>query len=227
MPLRPISVIKNLFVKKGLRPYSIYFGVFRGLKMWLDLRNSFQVYLGLWECETFKLIKKTAKICKWYIDIGAGKGEHVLFFLKESAAEPIFALEPQVQETDILRRNLLLNKNLDTNRVIIMNKRVGTLKNHDFVTLDSLQIDRNKYGFIKIDVDGFEMSVLKSGESLLSEGKLYLLIETHSKQIEKECEEFLKEKGYICRIIKNAWWRLFIPEKRPIPHNRWIWAERS
>ena len=226
MPLRLISVIKNLFVKKEFRPYSIHFGVFRGLKMWLDLRNSFQVYLGLWERETFKFIKKAAKICEWYIDIGAGKGEHVLFFLKESTAEPIFALEPQVKETDILYRNLLLNKNLDTNRVTIINKYVGTLKNHDFVTLDSLKIDRNKYGFIKIDVDGLEMDVLRSGSSLISNGKLSLLIETHSKLLEDECLIFLQRNGYTCRIIRNALWRLFIPERRPCSHNRWILAER-
>jgi hypothetical protein len=38
--------------------------------------------------------------------------------------------------------------------------------------------------------------------------------------------EFLERLGYTCRVIKNAWWRLLIPEQRPIEHNRWFIAEK-
>ena len=34
----------------------------------------------------------------------------------------------------------------------------------------------------------------------------------------------LESAGYAVTVIKNAWWRVFVPEQRPIPHNRWLVA---
>jgi len=36
--------------------------------------------------------------------------------------------------------------------------------------------------------------------------------------------ELLKAAGLTVKIVKNAWWRLFIPEHRAIPLNRWVVA---
>ena len=95
-----------------------------------------------------------------------------------------------------------------------------------YVTLDSLNLDRDKPGFIKIDVDGPECDVLDSGARLLSKADVCLLVETHSLELELGCIDRLEKLGYVCSVIRNAWWRIFVPEQRPIAHNRWLWAEK-
>jgi len=37
----------------------------------------------------------------------------------------------------------------------------------------------------------------------------------------------LRERGYKTKIIRNAWWRLFIPELRPLEQNRWLWVQND
>jgi hypothetical protein len=161
------------------------------------------------------------------VDVGAGKGELCLYFLKSSRAKNIIALEPQDSEIEIIRSNLALNGEQDNRGITISNKFVGTAEDSQFTPLDALDVDKGKRGFIKVDVDGYELDVLKSGETLLSEGIVDLLVETHSKRLEEECLEWLESKGYTCKIANNAWWRFAVPEQRPVPHNRWIWATNS
>jgi hypothetical protein len=75
---------------------------------------------------------------------------------------------------------------------------------------------------LKIDVDGAETDVLDSAINLLTVGSPDVLVEVHSEQLEKECIARLRSFDYAVEIIDNAWWRIFVPEHRPIPHNRWI-----
>ena len=77
---------------------------------------------------------------------------------------------------------------------------------------------------IKIDVDGGEIEVLKGLSKTLINYKCQLIIETHSKDLEVGCLEFVKEIGYKTEIIDNGKMRVIIPETRPIEHNRWFIA---
>jgi hypothetical protein len=56
--------------------------------------------------------------------------------------------------------------------VEVLRKFVGTKKDADHVEVDQLGINHVVRGLIKIDVDGSEFDVLKSGKSLFSEGKV-------------------------------------------------------
>ena len=65
--------------------------------------------------------------------------------------------------------------------------------------------------FIKIDVEGFEMEVLKGMESLLKTHRPALLIETHivdedgtEVDMGVRVETFLNKLGYRCTFIQNA-----------------------
>ena len=107
-------------------------------------------------------------------------------------------------------------------KVVISNQFVGTDSGH--ACLDDVPVDREKRGFIKIDVDGAELDVLQSGESLLSSDRIDLLVETHSQKLECACERLLTGFGYRVRVVKNGWYRAVIPELRPTQHNRWLWA---
>ena len=226
--LRPLSTVKQLVLgNKGPRPYRVYFGLFRNLVLNLDLQHQTQVYLGLYERETYKSINNITDTCKWMIDIGSGTGELCLYFLKNSQAEKIIGVEPLTSEIDILKSNLLLNQEQSSKRIIVLAKCVGTANHPNYFSLDDLELEKDKRGFIKIDVEGYEMDVLQSGERLLSSATVDLLVETHSKILEEQCLEWLVSKGYHCKVIMNAWWRVIVPEQRPILHNRWIWATNA
>jgi len=51
-------------------------------------------------------------------------------------------------------------------------------------------------GFIKIDVEGHEMSVLRSGQKLLRHLQPTLMVEMHGEQLQQEVRAFLKTFGY-------------------------------
>src|SRR5271157_5334231 len=151
--LRPLSTVKQLVLgNKGRRPYRVYFGLFRNLVLNLDLQHQLQVYLGLYERETFKYIQYISDTCKWMIDIGAGTGELCLYFLKNSQAEKIIGVEPLTSEIDILKSNLLLNQEQSSKRMIVLAKCVGTANYPNYSSLDALELEKDKRGFIKIDV---------------------------------------------------------------------------
>ena len=78
-----------------------------------------------------------------------------------------------------------------------------------------------------MDVDGAEAEILKGATALNRMAGVRWLIETHSKDLERECVKQLEAAGFENRIIRNAWWRVVIPELRPIEHNRWLaaWKE--
>ena len=75
--------------------------------------------------------------------------------------------------------------------------------------------------FIKIDVEGAEMEVLRGAEKLLREIHPALVIETHSAELERECGEALVGLGYSPKIVHQ---RRVFPDLRPAGHNRWLVA---
>jgi hypothetical protein len=160
------------------------------------------------------------------VDVGAGAGELAVYFLKRSQSKSVYAFEPQRSRTELLELNAgyNLSEREVGNRLLVYNKFVSDKINDDSVALDALNLDPSQRGFLKVDVDGFELEVLRSGVEILKSGNVDILIETHSLELEQECESLLLDLGYKPQILRNAWWRLIIPERRPIEHNRWLVA---
>jgi hypothetical protein len=209
---------KTVFLSDQESVGTIRFGVFRGIRTMAVPVDSVQIRLGLYERETYKYIRRAAKVARWVIDIGAGNGELSLFFSLRTQARTIIAVEPWT--TDALRKNVELNK---SRGIDVFDKYLGTKT--DQVRLDSLAVPRQTTGFIKLDADFAEFDILKSGEGLLRESRPLLLIETHSAALERDCSEFLAGLGYELTIIPNALWRVLVPEQRPTDYNCWLWAE--
>ena len=69
--------------------------------------------------------------------------------------------------------------------------------------------------------------MLADGRETLLSKDCRLLIETHSPEAESGCMEQLRALGYTVKLISTAWWRIVLPEHRPIPHNRWLSAWRD
>jgi hypothetical protein len=146
-----------------------------------------------------------------------------MVFMRQPRRIAVIAIEPNAADVVELRENLTLNS-LNERDLDIVERTVSPAAQPQSIALDDVAVDRSVRGFLKIDVDGAEMDVLRSGEKLLSPGTADLLIETHSLELERDCLAWLEARGFTVRIVPNAWWRVFIPEYRIIPHNRWLWA---
>lgn len=220
-----ISKLKFALTSDSSRPPTIPLGLYKGLRLDINMRNQSQLFVGLWERETHNIIRQALHQAEWYVDIGAGIGELVLLFSRSQHLRTMIAIEPSRANVQAMLANFALN-GLDRDRVEVIEKLAGTNVADDYVSLDTLDVNRKAPGFLKIDVDGAELDVLRSGARLLTEGNIELLLETHSLELERDCTRFLTELGYTCRIVNSAWWRHLIPEQRPIAHNRWLVAAK-
>jgi hypothetical protein len=210
--------LKTALLSNQEKVGTIRLGVFRGLKTVAAPKDSLQIRAGLWEQETYRYIRQAADVACWVIDIGAGSGELSIFFATRTKANPIIAVE--AWDTRLLRQNMKLN---GANRITVLDQYLGIEENR--LPLDFLEVPRDQRGFIKLDADFAELSILQSGEHLLVEAKPLLLIETHSAALERDCCRYLNGVGYNTKVVPNAWWRSFVPEQRPLDHNRWLWAK--
>ena len=84
------------------------------------------------------------------------------------------------------------------------------IDNYKKITIKTKKLDDfemvNRIGFIKIDVEGHEISVLKGGEKLIKKNKPPLLIEIekrHSGQEVSETIKFINSFGYNAYYLEN------------------------
>lgn len=210
----------------GRHPRTIRAGFYRGIRLHLDLQCELQVYAGLYERETYADMRRLARGCRTFIDLGAAKGELSVYFLRKPGIERVIAAEPAENERVLFGANLALNSLRADQRLRIHAGFAGEGLGPDWRTLDDLAAGVPPPLFIKIDIDGPEAAVLATGQHTLATKDCRLLIETHSPEAELDCDAQLTGVGYRTRIIYPAWWRIVLPEHRPIPHNRWLVAWR-
>jgi precorrin-6B methylase 2 len=222
-----LSKTKNTLIRGGPRTYVVPFGLYRGLKLELDLQSNLQLLTGLWELETHRYIEKWTDY-EWFIDVGAGTGELCLFMLKQKPnIGRIFAAEPSTREVQRMKLNFQLNPELDVAKIIIIDRRIGARTAADELRLDDLDLELGPApGIVKIDVDGNEIEVLNGGHAILQRQNVDLLVETHTAALESRSISLLRDFGFTTEVVKNGWYRWLIPEHRPGDHNRWLWASK-
>lgn len=221
-----MEIIKSGIIKTGKIPRKVKFGIFKEIFFLLDYKCQTQLYFGLWEKEIYKFVKELSKGIITAIDVGAGEGEYTLYFLKKTSAKKIFACEPDQDCRKILINNVKLNYPnypLKDRKLELVSRPIG-IASESKCALDSLVTSIETPCLIKVDIEGEEMDLLRGAETLLKQPQIRWIIETHSKKLEKQCMQILRQEGYITRIAASAWWRLFIPEERPISYNSWIVA---
>jgi hypothetical protein len=214
------------FLPQGRHPHAIRVGLYRGIRLHLDLQCELQAYAGLYENETFADMRWLARGCHSFVDLGAAKGELSIYFLRQPGIERVVAAEPAETERTLFDANLALNSLEADPRLRIHAGFAGEGSSPEWLTLDELAGEVPQPLFIKIDIDGPEAAVLATGRHTLATKDCRLLIETHSPEAELGCDAQLTSLGYRTKIIPPAWWRIILPEHRPIPHNRWLVAWR-
>jgi len=218
-----LSLLKNALVPAGRKPRRIKFGLYKDIALDLDLRSQTQMLWGLWERETYAFVRAAGANARWLVDIGAGSGEMSLYFLRRSGRIAVIACEPSAGEVEAFRHHLVLN-GFSPDACRIVNHCVGT--GEDAVRLADLVRPLEGPGFIKIDVDGAEMDVLDSAADVLDTRDVAMLIETHSAELETDCIDWLRQRGFAATVLDNAWWRRILPDGRVIAHNRWLAVRR-
>jgi len=225
--VRVLSHLKSLFVSPERKPRRIVTGPFRGLVMNLSLETQSQLYLGLWERETYAELRRLSRGIATAVDIGTAQGEYTLYFLVKTGAAKVYAFEPDASCLPLLEANLKLNGMGQSERLELSAKFVGASDTEQQIRLDSLAESLRTPVLIKVDVDGGEEQILRGAERLNTLSGVRWLIETHSPELEAGCLRILKAAGYQTRIIRNAWWRIFVPELRPGELNRWLSAWKN
>jgi hypothetical protein len=193
----------------------------------LDLHHQMQLYLGLFEAELAPWLRAFASGAATAIDVGAGYGEYSLFVLVHSKAARVMAFEPEGEARSAFAANLKLNALERPDRLVISDRMVGETCDARTTTLDSLAQVIKGPCFVKIDVEGHEVKVLRGSSKLLGMKDVSWIIETHAPGLEATCLSLLRAAGLEARIVYPAWWRAVIPENRPSIHNRWIVASRD
>jgi hypothetical protein len=109
-------------------------------------------------------------------------------------------------------------------RLEIVPKSVGASATEQQTTLDSLRERIDHPCLVKVDIDGGEVSLLDGSPALLRSSETRWIIEVHSIALQEKCLEILQAGNYRTLVVRNAWWRHFLPELRPGELNHWIIA---
>lgn len=157
------------------------------------------------------------------LDIGSNIGNHTLYFLNECDAKYSYCFEPAKDTFLILKRNMEVN-HLEK-RTTLYNMGVGSSmgsanissQRHkdtaytkismaakgdiNVVSIDGLGI-KDKIGLVKIDVEGFELEVIKGMQKTLENNKPYVMIEIWNNNLE-ELFSIFRSLGYQYQCIEE------------------------
>ena len=213
-----IRRIKNHIIPAGRKLRRIPLGPAQGCILDLDLQHELGKYVGLYERELWRHVQRY--LCPGIIvfDVGAGNGYYSMIAAARGAS--VVAFEPDASASASLRRAVELS-GLPVRVVedIVVGPEHGVGR-----TLDDYAKTYGNPGFVKIDVEGAEWSLLRGFSWTLAESCPTLVIETHDELIETDCIKLLSQMGYKISIVQRRWW---LKEYRPIKHNRWLVCRKN
>lgn len=203
---------------EGRTARTIRFGVGRGVRLGLDLRaGDVQTYLGLYEAELSKHLRALALPGSLSFDVGGNVGYDALVLAKLTRA-PVVSVECDPQLADVIRENAALNPSFGP--ITVVTARVASSVSADTVTIDELAERHFVPDLLKIDIEGGELDALRGAHRVLMSRRPSIVLEVHGEQLEWDCLELLRIAGYAPPFIVDR--RRWIPEHRPLAHNRWL-----
>jgi len=167
---------------------------------------------------------------KTFLDIGAHIGRFSVLLAKNGSR--VISIEPSRRNFAQLNGNIQLNR-LQDNIVTInvgcsdrngkkifyfspINEGSSSLRKNDesipeitqIQELDNIYKDFNinpkEIDVIKVDVEGFELNVLKGSQGILKKSSPLLIVEILDKKNEEKIRNFLRKLGYSCKKILDS-----------------------
>ncbi|MFW6772719.1 FkbM family methyltransferase [Nocardioides sp. CPCC 205120] len=216
MPIK--RAVKSRVLPHGRSMRRLPVGLGRGLRMGVDFqRGETRLYLGLYEVELNRHLRRIAKPGYRSFDIGGQYGYDALVLAKLTGA-PVLSVESEPELAVEIRENAAANPGLPSIEVVtgfVSDDAAG-----DHVTIDDLAAEHFVPDLIKLDIEGGEVAALRGAARVLEDRRPAIQLEVHGKEIEWECLAILRAAGYEPPTVVDR--RRWLPEHRPIDHNRWL-----
>lgn len=187
-------------------------------KKWIVEAGTHGCWIGCYEHQTRLLFEKTITEGSVVFDVGANVGFYtILASVLVGPNGRVFSFEPVPRNLFYLKEHLRLNsiKNVTVVEAAVTNHygtanfdfgrhpstghitkegncRVQTVGLDKFVEKESIP----RPDYIKIDVEGAEMLVLKGADRILNDRHPTLFLSTHGSDIHSRCCRYLQSMGY-------------------------------
>lgn len=213
--------MKNHVLPSGTHLRPVGLGVARGLVVPLDFTKHTRLYLGLYEIELTRFMRRFCTPGLRSFDVGAQIGYDALILARLTRAR-VISFESDAPLADSLAQTFAANGEVGA-LISARHATVGRVTRADgLLALDDVAYGEGFVpGVIKIDIDGGEVEALLGARRILQHARPHLIVETHSLELERTCGMLLRDVGYRSIIVhqRRAW-----PDFRPTPHNRWLIA---
>lgn len=226
---RPVRVIfKFFYVQIRFLVQKVFiFDWVDGIKMYaVKHRTGSTVcaYLDYFDYAEMMFLKKYLGTEDIFVDAGANVGSYSLFVANMLTNGKVYAFEPVPETYRILRANIGINQfdnvnayrmalgdeesvvsfttDGDTTNHIISNKEE---QNHEFVRVRCVPLDKvvTKCEVIKIDVEGFELTLLEGSKRLFADGGVNVVI-IEAFENRSEIENFMKKYNFVECVYEPA-----------------------
>lgn len=221
-----IFLSNPVLLMKGLQIHLPFFYVDHIQKQIYQEKNFYEI-------NTLNFIKEKYGHIANVVEVGANIGNHALFYCSQLNVQQVYCFEPNNINRSILEKNITLNhfeKKVTVYDVALgeqngigveksfslsntgMN-RIETTddKNVDGVTIKPMDdYAFNNIDFIKIDVEGFEILVLKGARETIIHNKPVIMIEVFENNIEF-VDNYFKEIGYQLKHLAETYNRFYEP----------------
>jgi hypothetical protein len=180
-------------------------------------RGETHLYLGLYEVELNRHLRGIAQPGVKSFDVGGQYGYDALFLAKLTGAR-VLSVESDSELANEISENTAANSDLP--RIDVANRFVSDRNGGEHVTLDKLAEQYFTPDLIKMDIEGGEVAALKGGCGILRDRGPAMQLEVHGREIEWQCLQLMREYGYAPPTVVDR--RRWLPEHRPLDHNRWL-----
>ena len=170
----------------------------------------------------FHLFKTIRSKNSTIIDVGANIGNHSIYFGKY-LCDKVISIEPSKLHSNILKKNLSSNlpeEKYEIHQIAVGNEtgyvnlvfpseiNLGAAKideSADYDNLNSEEVPINKLdnivhdsniSMLKIDVEGFEINVLKGAKTIIENNLPHIIVEAHDEKYLNEIKKFLIPYNY-------------------------------
>jgi FkbM family methyltransferase len=173
-----------------------------------------------YEKETLQYLKQQYGSFKTVLDIGSNIGNHMLYYCSQLDARNVTCFEPNTFNHAVLCKNVELNNLQDVVTVhnVALGETSGTGVQKDFTNMNTgmnrieMSADTDSAGatvmikslddfgysnidFVKIDVEGFEIEVLKGAARTLKNSKAVVMLEVFNNN-QQAVDELMESYGY-------------------------------